>query len=266
MSARLVFSTCALVLLAGYSAAWARQPGPDDTTITAPSERTAAAGSPDATGTEIGAGSGGRFTVGASAVYTSAFVWRGFQVSDGACLQPTAWVAFGPVTVTSWLNVDRPAPGRSRVTEHDLTIDYAIEWRRLSASVGWTSYYFATGEDGKHTNEVFASVGFGGFLNPSLQVFHDWQQGGGTYAAVTVSHEFAVADGRATLTPSVAVGYNRHQWTGTTGWSDAVFGLSLGVPVPASRIAVRPFLSFSMGRRAAGLPHVLFGGLSVDLE
>ena len=143
------------------------------------------------------------FAAGVSVV--SAWVWRGFVLSDAPAVQPTAWVKAGPLTVTSWMNVGESVNGGHAFTEHDLTVDYSVPVGQATLSLGWTNYMFADLTEGRHSNEFYAGVAGGGFFSPALQVYHDVQEGHGTYAVVTVSHAFAIEPWKVSLsTPELA--------------------------------------------------------------
>ena len=62
-------------------------------------------------------------SAGASATVVSAFVWRGWVVADGVCVQPSVWVEAGGLTLTSWVN-GSPRNEGDVFREHDLTLDY----------------------------------------------------------------------------------------------------------------------------------------------
>jgi hypothetical protein len=203
--------------------------------------------------------------LGANLTFASAFVWRGFVLTTTPAAQPSAFVTVGPVTVTSWVNVDRPGAGQWSFTEHDFTVDYSRAVGPVTLSAGWTNYFFAT-ETGRHSNEFYGGIAGGGYLNPALQVYTDVQQGNGTYAVLTVSHEYPVSAKGVTITPTASVGYNHHQWTEFVGFSDVNVGARLSWPLPVARLAIQPWVNYSFGLKASGLPSRFYGGVSLAVE
>lgn len=200
---------------------------------------------------------------GASTTIASAFVWRGFVLSAEPAIQPSAWVKVGPLTVTSWSDID----GRSRTgmsfREHDLTIDYSRRIGRATLSVGWTNYALAGNPD---SNELYAALGFGGYFSPKVQVFHDFDEGNGTYAVLGISHTFGVGSTKATITPTLSVGYNHHHWTDRIGFSDINAGLGMSVPTPIRRVSLQPFINYSYGLDTAVFPKQLYGGVTLAVQ
>jgi hypothetical protein len=202
---------------------------------------------------------------GASLTFASAFVWRGFVLTTTPAVQPGAFVTVGPVTVTSWANVDHPVAGQWSFTEHDFTVDYSREAGPVTLSAGWTNYFFAT-ETGRHSNEFYGGIAGGGYLNPALQVYADVQQGHGTYAVLTVSHEYPLSANGVTVTPTASLGYNHHQWTEFVGFSDVNVGARLSWPLPVARLAIQPWINYSFGFKASGLPSRFYVGVSLAVE
>lgn len=205
-------------------------------------------------------------SAGASFTYGSAFVWRGFVLGNDPVFQPSAWLKVGPVTVTSWSNAYVPSASGIVRSEHDLTVDYSTEIRGVSLSVGWINYAYAHVTSGRFSNEFYGSVGLGGLLNPRLQVYQDVNEGNGTYASLGVSHEFALPWRKMTMTPSVSVGYNHHQWTDFTGLSDVTATATLALPTPVPHLALQPFFGYSCGLETAVFPRRFFGGVTLAIE
>ena len=203
-------------------------------------------------------------TTGVDLVGTSAYLWRGFVPTDAASVQPNLWMKVGDVTVSSWGNTARPSAGGSMLTEHDFTVDYTRTTGRYVVSAGWINYLFPTVDVGRHSNEFYAGVSHVSFLNPTVRVFQDVQAGAGTYVNAGMSHEFAV--GRTLVTPSVAVGYNRHQWIAESTWSDAVMGVRVKVPTPSKRVMLAPFVNYSRSLASGLFPSRFYGGLGVSVQ
>ena len=202
-------------------------------------------------------------TKGADLVGSNAYLWRGFVPTDAFSVQPNLWIKVGDLTVSSWGNTSRPT-GNGLLTEHDLTVDVTRTRGRYVVSAGWINYLVPGVDTGRYSNEFYAGVSHASFLTPTLRVYHDVQVGAGTYVNASVSHEFAV--GRLLATPSVAVGYNRHQWIAESTWSDAVMGLKVKLPTPSKRLTIAPFLNYSRSLARDLFPSRFYGGLGVSVQ
>jgi len=203
-------------------------------------------------------------TVGADVTVTSAFVWRGFVLHDKACLQPDLWVTLGDLTVESWVNVRSGVASDNHVNEHDLTVDYSHDVRRLTLSAGWTNYRFFGNESGQ-SNEFYAGVSADVFLQPGVQVYRSVGLGDGTYVSLSAAHEWPMGK-RATGAAQAAVGYNNHLYIDASGFSDIAITLGLTLPIPSARAALQPTLTYSRSLMPELFPSRLFGGFSVAFK
>ena len=215
---------------------------------------------------EGGRTSGLETSFGASLTFASAFVWRGFVLGSDPALQPSVWAEIGPVTISSWSNTYVPSAGGMRYSEHDFSVDYSREVRGLTISAGWINYTFPREASGRHTNEFYAAVGTGGYLAPKFQVYHDVNEGKGTYAMLSVAHEYPLTPGGVTIEPAVSLGYNHHQWTERTGFSDLTTVVTATLPTPIKRLSLQPFVGYSCGFDAATFPRRFYGGLTLAVE
>lgn len=205
---------------------------------------------------------GFRPSFGGSLTIASAFVWRGFVLGADPALQPSVWAEIGPFTVTSWSNTYVPSPGHVRYSEHDLTVDYAREVHGTTVSFGWTNYAYPHETTGRYSNEFYAALAGGGYLTPKLQVYHDVNEGDGTYVMLAVSHEYAVRS-NITLTPLVSLGYNHHQWTDRVGFSDVTAVVTGSFPTPVPHLALQPFFGYSCGLEVTIFPRRFYGGVTL---
>jgi hypothetical protein len=203
-------------------------------------------------------------SVGADVGVTSAYVWRGFVLHDSACLQPDLWVKLADLTVTSWVNVRSGVAADNHVNEHDLTVDYSRDVRRLTLSAGWMNYRFFGNESGQ-SNEFYAGVRADVFLQPGVQVYRDVGQGDGTYVSLSATEEWPIGT-RATGAAQVAVGYNNHQYIDVSGFSDIGMTLKLTLPIPSTRMALQPAVTYSRSLMPELFPSRLFGALSVAFK
>jgi hypothetical protein len=204
-----------------------------------------------------------QITAGTEFMATSAYVWRGFVPNASFSVQPNTWMKVGDVTVSSWMNVAREHVQNRPVTEHDLTVDYSKSRGNVTWSAGWINYAFPELTAGRYSNELYVGVAHASYFNPSLRVYQDVHEGTGTYVNAAVSHAYEVAD--FTLTPSVALGYNHHQWIDVSTFSDLNVGLRLTIPTPIKRLSVAPFVNHSRSLDAV-IPSRTFGGLALAVR
>ncbi|HEY3382537.1 MAG TPA: hypothetical protein VGK32_12255 [Vicinamibacterales bacterium] len=211
-------------------------------------------------------GNGLRLSFGASGTFASAFVWRGFLLGSDPAFQPSVWAKVGPLTITSWSNSHVRSASGVIYTEHDLIIDYSREVRGVTLSVGWINYMFPRQASGRYSNEFYVAAAAGGYFAPKAQVYHDVNEGSGTYATIGISHEYGLGSTKVSLTPGVSVGYNHHQWTERTGFSDITTGLALVVPTPIPHCALQAFLNYSHGLDTAVFQRQVYGGVTLSVQ
>lgn len=192
-----------------------------------------------------------------SHTYLSKYIWRGFSNSDDWVAQSDISIGFDDLTFNVWSSYD--GGGSRRVNEVDYTLDYTRGSGDYNYSFGYTYYTFpSTGAN--RTQEVYFGItNRTSEWSPTLEVFHDFDEGRGTYAAVSVSHYLTESRFPARFTASL--GYNsRFFWT-KSGFSDVVFSLS--VPVKVNRnLALVPTFWYSKGLHS-DFDDQFFTGLSV---
>lgn len=205
-------------------------------------------------------------TTGVDVMTTSAYVWRGFVPSDTPSVQPAPWIKLGPVTITSWANLASRGSVGTPVTEHDATIDYTEHRGAFALSVGYTNYYFPDATSDRVSHEFYAGVAHDSYFSPSVRVYRDVSVGRGTYASVSIAHSYEISHNRWTLTPNVTVGYNHHQWTDQSTWSDLAIGLKATLPTASSRVTLSPFVTYSHSLARDLFPSRLYGGILVSAK
>jgi hypothetical protein len=252
---RLLLAACVLVLTAVPG--WAQVGSP----------AAAAAGQTEPETAETATPSWTHPTLSGEVMVTSAYVWRGLVFGDYLNTQPSVSLTLGRITVTSWLNVNGETKDDMFVDEHDLTVEYAHEAGPANLTLAWTNYYFPKDAVGKHANEFSATVGFGGYLNPEFLVSHmTAEDTHGNYVQAGVSHEYAVGGSRATLVPTVTLGYNAHQWSEQRGFSALAVGVTGDIPTKVPHVVLRPFVFYSIGFDDTEFPKKIYGGVSLSLE
>ncbi len=205
-----------------------------------------------------------RIATGVDLLGTNAYVWRGFVPTDAFSVQPNLWLTIGDLTVSSWGNTARRSVG-GLLTEHDLTVDYSRNIGPYALSAGWINYLFPPAETGRHSNELYVGVADASYLNPSVRVFQDVHAGAGTYVNVAIDHEYAIGSSIA-VTPSVAAGYNHHQWIATSTWSDVVVGVKVRLPTPNPHVTVAPFGNYSRSLARDLFRSRFYGGLGLTVR
>lgn len=200
-------------------------------------------------------------TAGSEWMATNAYIWRGFVPNDSFSVQPNNWIKFGDITVTSWMNIARRHVEGRPITEHDLTVDYSKTRGAFTWSGGWINYTFPELETGRYSNEFYVGVAHASYFNPSVRVYQDVHEGTGTYVNVAVSHAYPLMHPGVSLTPSVAVGYNHHQWIDVSTFSDLNVGLRLTLPTPLPRLSVAPFINHSRSLDSSVIDSRTYGGL-----
>jgi hypothetical protein len=205
-------------------------------------------------------------TSGIDTTAANAFVWRGFVVCDGLVVQPSVWVAAGPLTVSSWLNVARRGPNGEAVTEHDFTVDFTRPIGAWEASAGWIHYAFLDLDEKRYSNELYVGLARPGPLNPSARLYHDPHQGSGSYLSLGLSQDVATPWPLLTVTAALAAGYNHRLWTDYSAWSDASLVVTATLPGGFDRLSLKPFIGYSVSLDSRITTNRLLWGLGVGLS
>lgn len=117
----------------------------------------------------------------------SSYVWRGYKLSPSALqLQPSATVSTSGFSANLWADYDSDA---DKVLEVDYTASYAFTLDTASLEVGYIHYDVRGGAD---SDELYLGAAFEGFLNPSLTVYVDVNEGDGAFFVAAISHPVAV--------------------------------------------------------------------------
>ncbi len=205
-------------------------------------------------------------SAGIDVMATSAYVWRGFVPTAEPSVQPAPWIKIGPVTITSWANLASRGSLGTPVTEHDATIDYTGHRGAFALSAGYTNYVFPDASTDRVSHEFYAGVAHDSYFSPSVRVYRDVSAGHGSYVNASIAHSYAVPIQRITVTPSAAIGYNRHQWTERSTWSDLAIGVKATVPTPSGQLTLSPFITYSHSLARDLCPNRLYGGVIVSVK
>ncbi len=181
---------------------------------------------------------------GGEAVTVSSYVWRGFIESDVPCFQPGAWVAMGPVSFDTWVNLEIGSDGY-HVAEYDLSLLYTREWSAVSVTGGLANYFFATEDGGRERHsELVVSVAGGGWLNPAIEAYYSVSTEKGAHVTTSVSHPWRLASNLA-LTAEAALGYNHRMWIERSGFTDVRGTVKLSLFSVSERVRIDVGLDYS---------------------
>jgi uncharacterized protein (TIGR02001 family) len=134
--------------------------------------------------------------------FLSQYIWRGFALSqDSLVIQPSATMGYKGFSANIWANLDtdfqppgNTSSGKNEVSEIDFTLAYDHSFGDFGLGVGYIYYGFdGLSIDGvTDTQEFYASLGWDGFLQPSLTVYRDFDVFDSWYFLLGLSHSFAL--------------------------------------------------------------------------
>lgn len=186
--------------------------------------------------------------VGGGVDFYSKYIWRGQNLLDDPVLQPNAYVNIEDFTVSIWGNYG--IQNDEDWTELDYTLDYTTsldfvkpEGDMVSVSVGYIYYDFPNLPPNQDSQEVYGAIALDMLLSPALAVYHDFDQGDGTYYEFSVGHGIPVDP--LSLNLSAAVGYNDGQWDFDSSFSNLLLGAGLAFPI-TDRITFEPQVFMSV--------------------
>jgi len=176
------------------------------------------------------------------------YIWRGQTLVDDPVFQPGAYIAKDNFTASIWGN--HTLTDDKEWTEVDYALDYttSLEFIRpeleiASLSVGYIYYDFPNLPEGDDSQEIYAGIAVDTLLAPSFTVYHDYDEGDGTYYEAGVSHSVPLDN--LSLNLSATVGYNDGQWAFDSSWSSALLGVSLTIPL-TERVSLDPGVFYSV--------------------
>lgn len=122
----------------------------------------------------------------------SNYVWRGQKLSNSWVIQPSVGITYGSFDANIWANYDSDSvidegDGHGEFTETDLTVSYTYSIDKLALTAGYI-YYALTGTN--DTQEIFISSTYDMFLNPSLTIYYDYDEGQGAFIIASIGHSF----------------------------------------------------------------------------
>lgn len=128
----------------------------------------------------------------ASVDVMSNYVWRGQKLSNTWVIQPSIGITYGNFDANIWANYDSDSiidegDGHGEVTETDITANYNFSFDKLTIGVGYIYYVLNSAND---TQEIFVSASYDVFLNPSLTIYYDYDEGNGAFISASINHSF----------------------------------------------------------------------------
>ncbi len=193
------------------------------------------------------------------------YIFRGYELSDkSVILQPALSLGYGGFSASFWGNIDSDEhatqslapdrPGQKSFNEIDLTLAYSRSFGPISLTGGYI--YYGT-KYASETEEIFGSVSYETYGNPTLTVYRDITSYPGTYLNLSLSHSLKVL-GEITLDLGASAGYligSSEYWKtyesstgGYTGKKYSAFHdgmLSAGLTFPIGKfLAIQPVVQY----------------------
>ena len=209
----------------------------------------------------------------------SAYVWRGYGVTDGAVFQPSVTSAHDSgFSLNIWGNVDISDVNgfEGEFLEVDITLSYAFPSSgSFSAEVGMIEYLFPNGDGvlfgAASTTELYVSFGWDVMLSPAINLYYDIDQVEDFYGDVGISWSKEVGTDTS-LDIGVTVAYAGEDFAAFYGGgSDGGFHnglLTVGVGyAPADKWAFGGYVAYSDSLDKDVLPTQpvdFFAGLSLS--
>jgi len=128
------------------------------------------------------------------------YIFRGYEIgSKSVVIQPDLSVSYKGFSLTLWGNIDtneHPTQsfspdneGHKSFNETDLTLSYTYRIERLSLTGGYI--YYGTKYTAE-TEELFISATYDMLLKPTLSIYRDINEYGGTYLNLSVAHSVPI--------------------------------------------------------------------------
>jgi hypothetical protein len=146
------------------------------------------------------------------------YIFRGYELSNSSfVVQPAISVSYKGFSATLWSNIDSNINGTQSVTnanylsntgkkdlnETDFTLSYTYVIDKLSLTGGYI--YYGTDYTAE-TDEVFVTIAYDTLLKPTLSVYRDINEYGGTYFNFSIAHSLPVYK-EITLDLGASAGY-----------------------------------------------------------
>lgn len=194
-------------------------------------------------------------SINLSTAFNTDYLFRGFNLYDGASIQPSATIAyetegFGTFGGSVWSHLSAEGNRKDEAfTEIDYTLTYDISYEAFSFTLGHVFYTFPKDDNDLilSSNEIFASVTADALLAPTFSFYHDYQAFDAQYYELNFSHSLEIDQlGKGfNTTPYVAVGFasNSEKVYNDDGATHVAFGTSFDLTL--GDVAFTPSLNYS---------------------
>ncbi len=179
-----VFILCAAVSMGGVNG-WAVEEGMDkEGAVTGAPQEIAPAEAEEE-----------RPTVGADLGFYSAYIWRGFGLSNNSIVvQPSITAGYRGFSMNLWGNLDTDLDDGNPMTndvkkwnETDFTLAYDHSFGPINAGIGYIYYALDSTLD---SEEAYLSIGADVLLAPTFTVYREFSHYPGWYLHFGISHSF----------------------------------------------------------------------------
>ncbi|MDI6800772.1 MAG: hypothetical protein QMD01_01750 [Thermodesulfovibrionales bacterium] len=148
----------------------------------------------------------------------SKYIFRGYELSARSfVVQPSISVSYKGFSASLWSNIDSnvnptqtvtnanylSSQGKKDLNETDLTLNYTYAIDKLSLTGGYI--YYGTDYTAE-TDEVFITIAYDTLLKPTLSVYRDINEYGGTYFNFSIAHSMPLYK-EITLDLGASAGY-----------------------------------------------------------
>ena len=134
-------------------------------------------------------------TADASVSVYSAYIWRGFGLSDDSLvIQPSMTVGYKGFAANLWGNLDTDyfVTDDTKYTETDITLSYDGAYEKLGFGVGYIYYALDAADD---TQEIYGTLSYDMLLSPTLTIYYDVDHFSGLYyITFGIGHSFTIGE------------------------------------------------------------------------
>ncbi len=188
--------------------------------------------------------------------FFSDYMWRGFDLYDGAAIQPSAKFSYnlgevGSVSYSAWAHLsadNNTNVDRFTEVDHTLSLDVPLSFGTLSVGHIWYTYPRSS-DDINDSAEFFGSLAFSCPLNPVFSVYSDYDQYDNEYYELNLSHSFevdALGEGFA-IRPTASFGFasNADKVYADNGLEQITTGVAFDLQL--GDVAITPTLNYTFG-------------------
>ena len=204
---------------------------------------------------------------GGGVTVLSKYIWRGFERSEDPVAQGSLHAGVEGLTGAVFGTWDTEF---DEWTEAQYSVEYRVTNEAGAFGIGYIYYDFPEGGavllpsdqgDPSSTQEVFVEITAGQQTYGSLQVYHDFDEGDGTYAVFILGADTSL--GRVPIHCDASIGYNDKLFWSESAFSDAQVGIELPIRI-GRNLVFTPMARYSFAIDEDLDDHG-FGGASLTL-